>query len=48
VCELNDGQFANYLRTQFPQFKFEQFNKMEGLPFKVTELKEKFNAMLEE
>jgi 2-oxoglutarate/2-oxoacid ferredoxin oxidoreductase subunit alpha len=47
VCELNDGQFANYLRTQFPQFKFEQYNKMQGLPFKITELKEKFNQLLE-
>ena len=48
VCELNDGQFANYLRTQFPQYTYEQYNKIQGLPFKVAELKEKFNALLEE
>jgi len=47
VCELNDGQFANYLRTQFPKFKFEQYNKLQGLPFRVDELKEKFNTLLE-
>ena len=48
VCELNDGQFANYLKIQFPQFTFEQFNKIQGLPFKVDELKKKFNELLED
>lgn len=48
VCELNDGQFANYLRSQFPQKEFMQFNKMQGLPFKITELKNKFNEILEQ
>ena len=48
VCELNDGQFANYLRTLLPQFKYEQYNKIQGLPFTVKELKNKFNQLLEE
>jgi 2-oxoglutarate/2-oxoacid ferredoxin oxidoreductase subunit alpha len=48
VCELNNGQFANYLRMKFPEFKFEQYNKVQGLPFKVAELKTKFNEILEE
>ena len=48
VCELNDGQFADYLGTQFSQFRFERYNKIQGLPFKVSELKDKFNEMLEE
>lgn len=48
VCELNSGQFVNYLRAQFPQFKYEQFNKIEGLPFKIADLKNKFNEILEE
>ncbi len=39
VCELNSGQFANYLRMNFPQFHYHQFNKIEGLPFVVAELK---------
>jgi len=47
VCELNNGQFADYLRGQFPQFKYEQFNKVEGLPFKIADLKNKFNEILE-
>lgn len=40
VCELNSGQFAEYLRGQFPDIKIEQYNKVEGLPFTVKELQE--------
>ncbi len=46
VCELNEGQFAAYLRQNFPQFAFEQYDKCEGLPFTVAELKQKFNGLL--
>jgi len=46
VCELNLGQFANYLRSQFPEFKYEQYNKVQGLPFTVTELKKKIEELL--
>ncbi|MCH5334539.1 MAG: 2-oxoacid:acceptor oxidoreductase subunit alpha [Alistipes sp.] len=46
VCELNDGQFAGYLRRNFRQFEFLQYNKCEGQPFTVVELKEKFNSLL--
>ena len=46
VCELNEGQFAGYLRQHFREFEFEQFNKCEGQPFTVVELKEKFNDLL--
>jgi 2-oxoglutarate ferredoxin oxidoreductase subunit alpha len=38
VCELNSGQFANYLRMSLPDFKYEQYNKIQGLPFTVQEL----------
>jgi 2-oxoglutarate/2-oxoacid ferredoxin oxidoreductase subunit alpha len=48
VCENNLGQFANYLRSQHPQFNYIQFNKIQGLPFMVFELKEKFIQLLEE
>ena len=48
VCELNMGQFANYLRSNFDQMAFKQFNKLEGLPFTVKELKENFIKILEE
>ncbi len=40
VCELNMGQFASYLRINFPQYEYLQYNKVQGLPFTVIELKE--------
>jgi 2-oxoglutarate ferredoxin oxidoreductase subunit alpha len=46
VCELNSGQFANYLRMQYPHFIFEQYNKVQGLPFTVIELTDKFNSLI--
>ena len=38
VCELNSGQFVNYLRGEMPKFKYEQFNKVQGQPFLVQEI----------
>ncbi len=46
VCEINNGQFVKYMRMNFPQYKYEQYNKIQGLPFMVAELEEKFNALL--
>ena len=46
VCELNLGQFAHYLKASFPEFNYVQYNKVAGLPFTVTELKEKVNELL--
>jgi 2-oxoglutarate ferredoxin oxidoreductase subunit alpha len=48
VCELNMGQFAGYLRMKFGGLSFTQFNKVQGLPFTVKELKEHFKKLLEE
>ena len=48
VCELNNGQFAGYLRTQFPECPMRQYNKIMGLPFEVGELKECFTKILGE
>jgi 2-oxoglutarate/2-oxoacid ferredoxin oxidoreductase subunit alpha len=48
VPELNLGQFVLFLRMNFQQFKFHQYNKIQGLPFMVAELVEKFNEILEE
>lgn len=48
VCELNMGQFANYLRMKHQDFKYAQFNKVQGLPFTVAELKNEFNNLLED
>lgn len=47
VCELNAGQFANYLRMSFQEYDYLQYNKIQGLPFTVIELKEKFAELLE-
>ena len=46
VCELNNGQFVNYLRMTYPQYTYEQYNKYQGLPFTTQELTEKFNQII--
>ena len=48
VCELNLGQFASYLRDKVPGYKYHQYNKVQGLPFTVQELVDKFENLLEE
>ncbi|MDR1180871.1 MAG: 2-oxoacid:acceptor oxidoreductase subunit alpha [Bacteroidales bacterium] len=48
VCELNRGQFADYLRMTYPEFSYQKFNKVQGLPFTSEELIEKFNQIIEE
>jgi len=39
VCELNNGQFVNYLRSKIPQFEYLQYNKIQGQPFFISEIK---------
>ncbi|PKD44965.1 2-oxoacid:acceptor oxidoreductase subunit alpha [Rhodohalobacter barkolensis] len=39
VCELNNGQFANYLKTKFPKFNYRKYNKIQGQPFFTSEIK---------
>lgn len=48
ICELNRGQFATYLRSKLPQFDYLQYNKVQGLPFMISELKVKFKEILED
>jgi 2-oxoglutarate ferredoxin oxidoreductase subunit alpha len=48
VCELNLGQFAAFLRDKVPGFTYHQFNKVQGLPFLIQEIKESVNKLLEE
>ncbi|HQH18031.1 MAG TPA: 2-oxoacid:acceptor oxidoreductase subunit alpha [Bacteroidales bacterium] len=48
VAELNMGQFVKYLRLTLPEFKYYQFNKTQGLPFMVSELKENFIKNIQE
>ena len=38
VCELNSGQFVNYLRGVLPQYTYAQCNKVQGQPFLVQEI----------
>lgn len=47
VCELNSGQLVNYLRMELPSFAYLQYNKVQGLPFQVSELVKKFKTVLE-
>lgn len=46
VCELNNGQFAQILRSYYPKIEMDQFNKIQGLPFNNSELTQKFKQML--
>jgi 2-oxoglutarate/2-oxoacid ferredoxin oxidoreductase subunit alpha len=47
VCELNLGQFADYLRIKHQEFTYEQINKVQGVPFTINDIKEKCIKMLE-
>ena len=42
----NRGQFVDYLRAQFPDIKFNQYNKTQGLPFTTVELTQHFDNLL--
>jgi 2-oxoglutarate ferredoxin oxidoreductase subunit alpha len=46
VCELNSGQFASILKIKHSQFKFLQFNRIQGLPFANDDLIQKFKELV--
>ncbi len=46
VCELNTGQFFKVLQFEQPGHKYYKYNKIQGLPFTVTELTNRFNQIL--
>ena len=46
VCELNNGQFASFLRSKVPGVEYLQYNKIQGQPFTVSELVEHFTTLL--
>jgi 2-oxoglutarate ferredoxin oxidoreductase subunit alpha len=46
VCELNSGQFHRYLLSLFPLNDVRKYNKVQGLPFTVEELKCEFRKIL--
>jgi len=47
VAELNLGQFVSYLRSVCPEFRYEQINKVKGMPFTTNEVKDKCIKILE-
>jgi 2-oxoglutarate/2-oxoacid ferredoxin oxidoreductase subunit alpha len=48
VCELNMGQFADYLRMKHQEFTYDQINKVQGVPFTINDIKDKCIKMLED
>ncbi len=48
VFELNLGQFAKYLRMMHPNNHYEYYDKVQGLPLTVKEIKQKVNQILEQ
>jgi len=47
VCELNMGQLHMILKSKFPEFDYYKHNKVQGLPFSVVELMNKFQQLLD-
>ena len=45
VPELNEGQLADVVSSRF-NIKVNKYNKVQGLPFKISELKEEFTRIL--
>jgi len=47
VCELNTGQLHKHLQSYFPEVgPLEKYNKIQGLPFSVSELTQHFSKLL--
>ncbi len=48
ICELNKGQLAGIIKGRFPEHEYIQYNKVMGLPFSVTDLREKFKNLIKD
>jgi 2-oxoglutarate ferredoxin oxidoreductase subunit alpha len=48
VCELNLGQLVKILRDNYPEFQFQQLNKIKGLPFMIQDIKDGVDQNLKE
>jgi len=46
VCELNMGQLHTVINGRFPEYDYMKYNKVQGLPFTVLELTQKFEQIL--
>jgi 2-oxoglutarate ferredoxin oxidoreductase subunit alpha len=40
VCELNNGQFAGYLRSKIDGISIQQLNEVKGQPFQIATIEE--------
>jgi 2-oxoglutarate ferredoxin oxidoreductase subunit alpha len=40
VCELNNGQFAGYLRSKIDDISIQQLNEVKGQPFQIATIEE--------
>ena len=47
VPEMNLGQLARILRSEYPRHQIVSYPKVQGMPFLTTELKHKVNSILE-
>ncbi len=47
VCELNRGQFIDYLAMQHPHHTYLKYNKVQGQPFTTVEITEHVKKLLE-
>ena len=48
VPEMNMGQLARVLQSEYPEIRFQKFAKVKGKPFQARELKAHFEKILEE
>lgn len=46
VAELNTGMFADYLQSKLPGTDIRRINKVEGQPFKVSEIVEQVKSLI--
>jgi len=46
ICELNMGQLHTIINGRFPEHTYMKHNKVQGLPFTVLELTQKFEQIL--
>lgn len=44
-CELNNGQFAGYLRSKFEGVSIKQFNEVKGQPFQISDIEKAIKAL---
>ncbi len=47
VCELNKGQLSFILKANYNEFNYINYNKMQGLPFSVGDLNQKFKNLID-